>query len=332
MRLRYTTDAKSGFTRKKTWGSFKYFDEKGKRIRDKATLERIRKLGIPPAYTDVWICPFENGHIQATARDSRGRKQYIYHTDWVAQRDETKYDHLLTFADALSSIRRRIRRDLDLPGMPKEKVIATIVKLLDTAYVRIGNEEYAKENDSYGLTTLRNRHLKGTGDNMRLVFKGKHAVAHEVPIEDKRLRKIIAECQDLPGHELFEYLDDNDESHPVDSEDVNDYLKEIADNDITAKDFRTWHGTVLAATYLWSCPECETKKDRQMHIKEAIKEASDALNNTVAVCKKSYIHPRILERYKKGKLELPEPTPSFKKKYPNLLADELRVVCLLEKM
>jgi DNA topoisomerase I len=330
MRLKYVTDERPGFTRRKRWGVFRFFDEHGKKIRNKEILDRVRSLGIPPAYTDVWICPFENGHIQATARDARGRKQYIYHADWIAQRDEAKFDRLLTFANVLPKIRRRITRDLALRGMPKEKVLAAIVKLLDTDYIRIGNDEYAKDNHSFGLTTLQNKHVKGSGPSMKLVFKGKSGVAHEVQIDDARLRKIVAACHDLPGHELFEYLDDNGGVHDVKSDDVNAYVQSITNEEITAKDFRTWHGTVIAATSLWSRPIADTKKERTAACTAAIKEAASALGNTVAVCKKCYIHPMILLAYQQGRLERPILTERLKKRYTGLRMHEVQLVhCLL---
>ncbi|MEK9155183.1 MAG: DNA topoisomerase IB [Patescibacteria group bacterium] len=332
MQLKYVTDDIPGITRKKGWTSFVYRDEKGEKIRNKDVLARIRSLAIPPAYTDVWICPFMNGHVQATARDARKRKQYIYHPDWITKRDEGKFHRLLQFAQALPRLRRRITHDLALPGMPKEKVLATIVKLLDTEYIRIGNDEYAKENDSFGLTTLQNRHVKGTGTHMKLVFKGKHGIVREVALEDERLRKIVATCQDIPGHELFEYLDDRNKPHDVKSEDVNEYLKSISHEEITAKDFRTWHGTVLAASYLWEHPLPETKKEAHHITKEAIKTAAEALGNTAAICKKCYVHPQIISLYEKGNLLWVPPEEKKRRKYPHLHMQEVALITWLEKL
>lgn len=329
MKLRYVSDSIEGFARKKSWLSFVYLNERGERIHDKATLARIRSMRIPPAYTHVWICPYENGHIQATAYDTRGRKQYIYHSEWTARHGETKFHRMLVFAGALSRIRRKVSRDLGARGMPKEKVLAAIVRLLDTAYVRIGNEEYAKENHSFGLTTLEDRHVQGSGNHMRLVFRGKSGVVHEVTIEDPRLRKIVATCQDLPGNELFAYLDEHHCAHDVTSDDINTYLKDISREEITAKDFRTWHGTVIASQYLWEHPLPEAKKEARQHIRDAIKHAADALGNTVSVCKKSYIHPHIFSLYEKGKFLLRTPRESLKKKYPQLHVYEVGVIEIL---
>jgi DNA topoisomerase-1 len=329
-RLRHTTDDAPGITRKPDGEGFAYFNPKGKRIETQKVIARANSLGIPPAYHDVWICTDEKGHLQGTARDDRGRKQYFYHPDWNAHQDANKYDRLIPFAETLGTIRRRIARDLSLRGMPKEKILATIVRLLDTTYIRIGNEEYARENKSYGLTTLLNRHLKGRGESMRLVFKGKSGVSHEVMIEDKRIRKIVAQCQDLPGQDLFEYLDHEGKAHGVRSEDVNAYLHEITKADITAKDFRTWHGTVIAATTLGREDEAETESERKKHIVVAVKEAAEALGNTTAVCRKCYIHPKIIELYLGGKLKLPGSVWRLKRRYPGLKVDELKTVAVLE--
>ncbi len=329
--LHHSNDNLPGITRKRDGDDFLFFDEHGKRIRNKKVVERLMKLGIPPAYHAVWICPDPKGHLQATARDDRGRKQYIYHPAWNAHRDATKYDRLLPFAEALGSIRRRIAKDIRLRGMPKEKVLATLVKLLDTTYIRIGNEEYARENKSYGLTTFLNRHLKGRGESMRFVFRGKSGVPHEIAIEDKRVRKVVAACQDLPGQDLFEYQDERGETHSVHSEDVNAYLQMIADTELTAKDFRTWHGTVLAMTYLTACEPCETKTEEKKNVVAAVKATAEALGNTVAVCRKCYIHPRVIDLYLKGDLNPGKPTRALKRRFPGLYVDELQFVGLLEK-
>lgn len=332
MRLRYVHDDIPGFTRKKKWGSFSYFDEEGRKIRDREIVKRISSLGIPPAYTDVWICPFAHGHLQATGRDARGRKQYVYHADWTAQRDETKFHRMLLFARALSPLRRRVAKDMRRRGMPREKVIAAIVRLLDTTYVRIGNEEYAKEHGSFGLTTLQNRHVKGTGMTMKLVFRGKHGIVHEVPLEDDRLRAIVRTCHDIPGHELFAYLDEEGRAKDVKSEDVNAYLQEISGEEITAKDFRTWHGTVLAAACLWQHAFSLKKHERRMRIKQAVTQASQALGNTAAICKKCYIHPLIFTLYEHGTLQEPKGLEATKKRFPFLIKRELQVVKVLEKV
>lgn len=327
MRLVHVNDNDPGFTRHHGWFGFVYRDQHGKRIRDKNLLTHIRSLGIPPAYDHVWICPHVNGHIQATAIDARGRKQYIYHHDWVAKHDEGKFHRMLSFARALPRVRRRIARDLALPGMPKFKILAAIVKLLDTTYIRIGSEEYAKENNSFGLTTLRNRHVKKNGAHMRLAFHGKDDIAHSVPVEDKHVRNIIATCQKLPGQKLFEFVDDDGAVHDVHADDVNRYLHDIAHEDITAKDFRTWHGTVVAASYLQRRPPVTTKREIQTNIKAAIALAADALGNTPTVCKSSYIHPLVFLLYAKGNLV----HHHSRKTIPLLHADEIDLLALLAK-
>src|SRR5205823_2232784 len=245
-------------------------DAEVKPIRDEQRLLRIKRLAIPPAWTEVWICPAANGHIQATGRDARGRKQYRYHERWREARDENKFDRLAQFAKALPNIRRRVAQDLKLPGLPREKVLATIVRLLERTFIRIGNEEYARENKSFGLTTFKNRHVKVKGAQVLFRFRGKSARHHEVDVTDGRVAKVIAKCQDLPGQDLFQYVDHDGRVQNVTSEDVNDYVREIAGNDFTAKDFRTWGGTVLAAIALSQQEEFQTKKQGKSNIKTAI--------------------------------------------------------------
>src|SRR5207249_4529200 len=248
--LHYISDDRPGYTRRGNNGEFEYLDTQGKRIRDEQRLLRIRRLAIPPAWTDVWICPSANGHIQATGRDARRRKQYRYHERWREVRDENKFDRLAQFAKALPDIRRRVEQDLKLPALPRRKVLATIVRLLERTFIRIGNEEYARENKSFGLTTLKNRHVKVRGAQVRFRFRGKSKRPHEVDVTDRRVAKVIAKCQDLPGQDLFQYLDGDGEVQDITSQDVNEYLRQIAGEDFTAKDFRTWGGTVLAAMAL----------------------------------------------------------------------------------
>ena len=248
--LRYVSDEQPGYTRKAKGDDFEYFDADGKRIRDETRLFRIRRLAVPPAYTDVWICPSPNGHIQATGRDARGRKQYRYHERWREVRDENKYDRMVVFGKALPKIRRRVNRDLKRRGLPREKVLATVVQLLERTFIRIGNEEYVKENKSFGLTTIRNHHVEVTAAKLEFRFRGKGGKKHEVDVTDRRLAKIIRQLQDLPGQEIFQYVDDEGEVRDVTSQDVNDYLREITGEEFTAKDFRTWAGTVLAAIAL----------------------------------------------------------------------------------
>ena len=295
--LQYVSDDRPGYTRRANDGDFEYLDTQGKQIRDERRLLRIKRLAIPPAWTDVWICPSANGHIQAIGRDARRRKQYCYHERWREVRDENKFDRLAQFAKALPNIRRRVAQDLNLPGLPRRKVLATIVRLLERTFIRIGNEEYARENKSFGLTTLKNRHVTVKGAQVRLRFRGKSGRHHEVDVADRRVAKVIAKCQDLPGQDLFQYLDEEGEVQNVTSQDVNEYLREITGEDFTAKDFRTWGGTVLAAIALSTQGNFETKKQAKSNIKTAICAVAELLGNTPAVCRKCYIHPVIIEAY-----------------------------------
>lgn len=295
--LQYVSDERAGYCRKARGKEFEYFDTEGKPIRDEQRLLRIKRLAIPPAWTEVWICPSANGHIQATGRDARGRKQYRYHERWREVRDENKFDRLAQFAKALPNIRRRVAQHLKLPGLPRQKVLATIVRLLERTFIRIGNEEYARENKSFGLTTLKNRHVKVRGTQVRFRFRGKSGRQHEVDFTDRRVAKVIAKCQDLPGQDLFQYLDEAEEVQNITSQNVNEYLREIAGEDFTAKDFRTWGGTVLAAMALSKQEEFETKKQAKSNIKTAICAVAELLGNTPAVCRKCYVHPIIVEAY-----------------------------------
>jgi DNA topoisomerase-1 len=297
--LRYVSDNRPGYTRRGSNGEFEYLDAEGKEIRDEQRLLRIKRLAIPPAWTEVWICPSPNGHIQATGRDARRRKQYRYHERWRELRDENKFDRLTQFAKALPNIRRRVAQDLKLPGLPRRKVLATIVRLLERTFIRIGNEEYARENKSFGLTTLKNRHVSVKGAQVRFRFRGKSGRQHEVDVNDRRVAKVIAKCQDLPGQDLFQYLDEEGQVQNLTSQDVNDYLREIAGADFTAKDFRTWGGTVLAAIALGKQEEFQTKKQAKANIKTAICAVAELLGNTPAVCRKCYVHPGIVEAYLK---------------------------------
>ncbi len=295
--LQYVSDQRPGYTRKAKGKHFEYFDAEGKPIRDEQRLLRIKRLAIPPAWRDVCICPSLNGHIQATGRDARGRKQYRYHERWREVRDENKFDRLAQFAKALPNIRRRVAQDLKLPGLPRRKVLATIVRLLERTFIRIGNEEYARENNSFGLTTLKNRHVKVRGAQILFRFRGKSKRQHEVDFTDRRVAKVIAKCQDLPGQDLFQYIDEDGEVQEVTSQDVNEYLRQIAGEDFTAKDFRTWGGTVLAAMALSRQDDFETKKQAKANIKTAISAVAELLGNTPAVCRKCYIHPGVVEAY-----------------------------------
>jgi DNA topoisomerase-1 len=295
--LQYVSDARPGYYRKAKGQDFDYFDTEGKPIRDEQRLLRIKRLAIPPAWTDVWICPSPNGHIQATGRDARRRKQYRYHERWREVRDEDKFHRLAQFAKALPNIRRRVAHDLRLHGLPREKVLATIVRLLERTFIRIGNEEYARENKSFGLTTMKNRHVKVKGAQVMFRFRGKSGRHHEVDVSDRRVAKVIAKCQDLPGQDLFQYVDENGQIRDVTSQDVNDYLREIAGDDFTAKDFRTWGGTVLAAIALGKQQAFETKKQAKANVKTAICAVAELLGNTPAVCRKCYVHPGIVQAY-----------------------------------
>jgi DNA topoisomerase I len=295
--LQYVGDDRPGYTRRAKGKDFEYLDTEGKKIRDEQRLLRIKRLAIPPAWTDVWICPSPNGHIQATGRDARGRKQYRYHERWREVRDENKFDRLALFAKALPNIRRRVAQDLKLPGLPRRKVLATIVRLLERTFIRIGNEEYARENKSFGLTTLKNRHVRVKGAQVRFRFRGKSGRHHEVDVNDRRVAKVIAKCQDLPGQDLFQYFDEEGEVQNVTSQDVNEHLREIGGEDFTTKDFRTWGGTVLAAIALSTQGNFETRKQAKSNIRTAICAVAEFLGNTPAVCRKCYVHPVVVEAY-----------------------------------
>jgi len=294
--LRYVGDDAPGIRRIKRRGAFRYFFPDGTPVRDEATLARIKALAIPPAYADVWICLQPNGHLQATGRDARGRKQYRYHARWREVRDATKYERLATFAGALAELRRAVDRDLAKPGMPKEKVLAAIVALLESTLIRVGNEEYARANGSYGLTTLRNRHATVRGARLRFEFAGKSGVRHRVDLHDRRIARIVARCRDLPGQQLFSFVDDAGATVPIDSSDVNAYIRESSGGDFSAKDIRTWLATLHCAAWLREHP-AQTAAERERHVAEATKFVAARLRNTPAVCRKSYIHPAIVQSY-----------------------------------
>lgn len=300
--LRYVSDTKPGIRRERRGDTFVYFDPKGNEISDEKTLERIRKLAIPPAYTDVWISPHANGHIQATGRDARGRKQYRYHATWREVRDETKYERMMAFGRALPHIRERVDHDLSLPGLPREKVLATVVKLLETTLIRVGNDEYARSNKSYGLTTMRDKHVKIEGSEVRFSFTGKSGVQHEISVKDRKLAQIVKRSRDLPGYELFQYLDESGERRDVTSDDVNAYLQEITGEHFTAKDFRTWAGTVLATIALQEIGPYEKDSEAKKNVVAAVERVAERLGNTKSVCRKSYIHPQVIDAYLEGSL------------------------------
>jgi DNA topoisomerase I len=299
--LQYVSDDRPGYTRKARNGEFEYFDTQGTKIRDEQRLLRIKRLAIPPAWTDVWISPSASGHIQATGRDARRRKQYRYHERWRELRDENKFGRLADFAQELPKIRRRVAQDMRLPGLPGQKVLATVVRLLERTFIRIGNEEYARANKSFGLTTMKDRHVKVKGPRLRFRFRGKSGRQHEVDITDRRIAKIVSKCQDLPGQDLFQYISDGGEVRDITSQDVNDYLREITNENFTAKDFRTWAGTVLATIALNAQGEFETKKQAKANVKTAICAVAELLGNTAAICRKCYVHPAIVEAYLSGR-------------------------------
>lgn len=301
--LRYITDRHPGFSRRKTGAkSFRYLNEKGRPLRDHHDLLRIKRLAIPPAWTEVWISPLENGHLQATGRDARGRKQYRYHADWRSVRDETKYEHLRDFGRALPRIRRHVAHDLAKPGLPREKVLATIVRLLESTLIRVGNDEYARENASYGLTTMRNRHVSIHGAKVTFKFRGKSGKPHEISVENPKLARIVRKCRDLPGYDLFEYLDAEGSPASVTSSDVNAYLQQITGQDFTAKDFRTWAGTILAARALQEFRAFSSQREAKRNVLRAIEAVSQMLGNTPAICRRCYIHPTVLDTYLDGSL------------------------------
>lgn len=295
--LRYVTDEMPGIRRERHGEHFAYFAPDGSKIEDEKELARIKALAVPPAYTDVWICPLSNGHIQATARDARGRKQYRYHKRWRETRDENKYERMIAFAQVLPKMRKRVEADLALPGLPREKVLATIVQLLETTAIRVGNDEYAKDNNSFGLTTLRNKHAKIDGSNVRFSFRGKSGVRHALDLRDRRLARIIRQCQDLPGQQLFEYLEDDGTARTIDSSDVNEYIREISGDEFSAKDFRTWSGTVTCALLLAQDASAETAGDRKQRVVAVIKDVAKRLGNTPSICRKCYVHPAIVDMF-----------------------------------
>ena len=305
--LRYVYDTRPGISRHRTRTGFTYRTPDNKPLRprnpdDAETLARIKSLVIPPAWESVWICPIPNGHLQATGRDAKGRKQSRYHAQWREARDQSKYQHMLHFGATLPTIREQVEKHLALPGLPREKVLATLVRLLETTFIRIGNEAYARENNSFGLTTLRRRHVAIKGSHLTFKFKGKSGVEHTINLTDRRLARIIKTCRDIPGYELFEYLDDEGNPRSVDSTDVNAYLDSLTDPDahFTAKDFRTWAGTVLACMTLRDFESCDSATQLKKNTVEAIKSVAQRLGNTPSVCRKCYIHPAVLEAYLTG--------------------------------
>src|SRR4051794_30933612 len=331
--LIYVSDEEPGIRRRKAGKGFAYTRPGGGKVEDEPTLKRIRKLAIPPAWTDVWICAKPNGHIQATGRDAKGRKQYRYHAAFREVRESTKYEHMLAFAESLPAIRAKIAEHMALKGLPREKVLATVVHLLETTLIRAGNDDYAKQNKSYGLTTLKDQHVTVNGSELRFQFKGKSGKTWRLQVKDRRIARIVKACQDLPGQELFQYLDDAGERRDVTSADVNAYLKEITGRDVTAKDFRTWHGTVMAALALQEFLTFDTQALAKKNIKAAIERVSSKLGNTPTICRKCYIHPEVLTAYVEGQLLLEikqEVEQELRDELPSLKPEEAAVLSLLE--
>ena len=325
--LHYVDDTQPGIRRKKQRGKFCYFDPAGQRITDRDEIRRINALAVPPAYTDVWICADPRGHLQATGRDARGRKQYRYHPRWREVRDLDKYSRLRDFGLALPKLRKQLEALLAAPGFSRDKVMATVITLLDATLIRVGNTQYARDNRSYGLTTLRNRHVEINGSAILFQFRGKSGVEHQITVKDRRLARIIKRCQEIPGQNLFQYLDENGERHSITSSDVNAYLQTLTGADFTAKDYRTWAGSALALAVLrelqWQ-PESEAKR----HVVEMVKNVARQLGNTPAVCRKCYIHPAVLEGFVLGMLaQLPRP-----RMRKGLRAEEVGLAMLLDKL
>jgi DNA topoisomerase-1 len=328
--LRYVSDLSPGIARRGRGKGFAYRDAQGRTIGDERVLARIRALAVPPAWTDVWICADPRGHLQATGRDARGRKQYRYHPRWRAVRDEAKYGRMIAFGHSLPAIRARVDHDLALQGLPREKVLAVTVRLLESTLIRVGNEEYARDNRSFGLTTLRDRHVEVDGAEIRFDFRGKGGKHHEVGVRDRRLATIVRQCQDLPGYELFQYLDDTGGRRRIDSQDVNDYLREVSGEDFTAKDFRTWAGTVLASRALLTFDgEPVSEEQAKRNVNAAIEEVARSLRNTPTICRRCYVHPVVIEAYLDGTLSAP---PSrTRRSTKGLRPEERAVLSLLER-
>lgn len=338
VRLNYVLDDTPGIVRRKIRGHWAYFLPDGSSLRDLSEIKRINALVIPPAYTAVWICMDPLGHLQATGRDARGRKQYRYHPAWRQMRDANKYDRMLAFSRALPRIRERVEHDLALSGMPRERVLATLVRLLETTLIRVGNEAYAQSNESYGLTTLQNDHVDIHGANLSFRFRGKSGVEHDITIRDARLARIVKRCADIPGHELFQYLDEQGGRHKIGSGDVNEYLRNALagsaqatddDSSFTAKDFRTWAGSVMALNFLSREPPVDTESARKRNVVAIVEMVAERLGNTPAVCRRCYIHPAIPQAYMDGKLPPDDTTENVTAHSPGLNDDEARLQAFL---
>lgn len=332
--LRYVSDEEPGIRRKKSGKGFTYTGPDGRKVDGKATLERIRSLAIPPAYTDVWICAKANGHLQATGRDAKGRKQYRYHPAFREVRESTKYEHMLEFARGLPAIRKTIDEHMSLRGLPREKVLATVVHLLENTLIRVGNADYVRQNKSYGLTTLRDPHVTVERGELRFQFKGKSGKTWRLQVKDRRIARIVKACQDLPGQDLFQYLDEDGEQQSITSADVNAYLKEITGSEITAKDFRTWAGTVLAALALAEFEAFDSDAKAKKNIRAAIEKVSARLGNTPSICRKCYVHPEVFASYLDGGLLLDikeEIETELREDLSSLKPEEAAVLALLEQ-
>jgi DNA topoisomerase I len=331
--LRYVTDAMPGIRRHRHGRGFMYIGPDGETIRARESIKRFQSLVIPPAWTEVWICPHEDGHLQVTARDARGRKQYRYHPQFRQHRDGTKFERMFELSDVLWKIRERVESDIALPGLARDKIMATVVWLLETTLIRIGSDEYRKANKSFGLTTLRRRHVAVVGSELRFEFRGKSGIQHAVSVTDKRIARIVQRCQELRGEELFKYLDDEGKRQEVDAEDVNAYLQEVTGRDITAKDFRTWAGTMLAAEALRAMGRANTKREAERNVIAAVDMTAKRLGNTRSVCRKYYIHPVLIEGYLEGSVLPPLPERRWSKrktKGPMLRQHEMDVLAFLK--
>ncbi len=326
--LRYSSDLEPGIGRRRAGRGFVYLGPDGDRVTDDALVERIRALAIPPAWTDVWICADPAGHLQATGRDAKGRKVYRYHPRYREVRERAKFDRLADFGEALGPLRTRVADDLARPGLPRQKVLAAVVRLLERTMIRVGNEEYAKANGSYGLTTLRDRHARFEGDSVRFIFRGKSGRDHRVTLQDRRLARIVRRCQELPGQQLFQYLDDDGAVCAVTSSDVNEYLRAGAEIDVTAKDFRTWAASLMAACTLVTVERPESERGAAQRLKTAITAVAEELGNTVAVCRASYVHPAVVDAWLDDTLA-PQWQKGPKRPAGGLLAEERKLLALL---
>jgi len=322
--LRYVTDGVAGISRRRSGKGWSYYAADGALINDPVTRKRLNSLGIPPAWIDVWICPDPDGHIQVTARDARGRKQYRYHPSYREARDQSKFRRMLEFSEILPALRERVERDLRAGDLTRRQLLGTVVRLLDKTLIRVGNDEYARENRSYGLTTLRRKHVQVKGTMLSFIFRGKSGVEHSVAVNDPRIARIIQRCQDLPGQEMFQYLDAFGKRHPIASDDVNDYLREVSGRDITAKDFRTWGGTMVAAVELRAMGPATSRREADRNIVRALDAVAERLGNTRAVCRKYYVHPVLLEVYHLGITAPPSPAAMPRHASRNMSAAALR--------